>query len=147
MKISRKIISKDNPVYESQAKFLALCILQLDERTKRIKFDPDDKNDVRDFWKLPEYIIFHDATYACGFVCNDYSPDFNINAANINSKNIISKASFEELRHYIHTLMRAERSNQMDGYFSPVLKAVLSDALTLVAIRLNSDDELYEIEM
>ena len=40
--------------------------------------------------------------------------------------------------------MRAERSNAMDGYFSPVCYAIESGALGLVAGRIESDQNSYD---
>ena len=148
MYIKKKLPSKRTSVYESQARFLAGCIRRLEEAYRR-HFDKPYNPDVGDsarFWALPEYEVFHDAAYACGFVCTDFAPTYPIDKANESCGETLRRVPFKELRHYVHTLLRAERSNQMDGYFSSVCSAIQSGALGIVARRLDSDDSLYESE-
>jgi len=148
MLIKLKSPSKRTSVYASQARFFARCIRRLEEAYRR-HFDKPYNPDVGDsarFWALPEYEVFHDAAYACGFVCTDFSPTYSIDLANESCGETLSRKPFNELRHYVHTLLRVERSNRMDGYFSPVCSAIQSGALGVVARRLESDRSLYEPE-
>lgn len=139
-------LSKRSPVYEYQASFLANCIHKLDEARIRAfgaGYDPES-GDTEKFWALPAYDTFQNAAYACGFVCTDLPPTYPLDSANQSPQETVGRESFPGLRHYIHTLMRAERANQMGGCFSPVLAAFVSGALILVAERLVSDLSLYE---
>jgi len=148
MHIKQKLPSKRTSVYESQARFFARCIRRLEEAYRR-HFDKPYNPDVGDsdrFWALPEYEVFHDAAYACGFVCTDFASTYSIDQANESRGETLSREPFKELRHYVHTLLRAERSNRMDGCFSPVFSAIQSGALGVVARRLESDRSLYEPE-
>jgi hypothetical protein len=144
-KIQSGAVSSNSTVFEPQARFLATCIRRLERDVVRelgANYDPSAGIASR-FWDIPAYEIFHDAAYACGFVCDDLTADFPIDVAQARPQLTLGGASFPELRHYLHTLMRAERSNRMDGYFSPVLEAVHSGALGVVAGRLEGDESLY----
>lgn len=148
MNIKRSSLSKRIPVHEVQAKFLALCIHRLDSAFRHSFAAPynPDVGDSDKFWALPEYKIFHDATYACGFVCADLKPDYPIDHAHESPAETLGNENFDGIRRYVHTLMRAERANQMDGYFSPVCVAIQSGSLSLVAKRIIADDSLYTKE-
>jgi hypothetical protein len=146
MHIRPKAPSKRSVVYEAQAEFLARCIRRLEiafHQSFSAPYDPDAGDSPR-FWAMPEYEVFHDAAYACGFVCDDFVPNFPIELANERPHETLGRESFAGLRHYIHTLLRAERSNRIDGYFSPVCSAIQSGALGVIATRLESDRSLYE---
>lgn len=145
MYITSKQPSKRAPIYESQARYLAHRILSLEKAFRR-NFDTynADAGDSRRFWALPECDLFHDAAYACGFVCADFKPNYSIERANNRPSESIGQESLNGLRHYLHTLLRAERSHRMDGYFSPICAAIESGALALVAQRIESDLSLYE---
>jgi hypothetical protein len=146
MHIKPKSPSKRTSVYESQARFLASCICRLEEAYRRHfdrPYNPDAGDSDR-FWALPEYEVFHDAAYACGFVCTDFAPTYAIDRANERPDETVGRETFRGLRHYVYTLLRAERSNRMDGYFSPVCAAIQSGALGVIARRLESDQSLYE---
>jgi hypothetical protein len=147
MLIKQRQPLKRTPVYAAQARFLANCIRRLEEAYRR-HFDRPynpDAGDSERFWALPEYKIFHNAAYACGFVCNDYTCFYALfDRADKYPEEILGRESFNGLRHYVHTLLRAERSCAMDGYLSPVCYAIQSGALGVVARRLESDQSLYE---
>lgn len=146
MKIRPHPPLKKSPVYAVQASFLALCIRRLEAATRRTferPYDPD-AGEAAVFWRLHEYQVFHDAAYACGFVSNDGDSTYPIEAVNGRPSELLGREDFDRLRQYVHTLLRAERSNRMDGYFSPVCSAVQSGALGVVASRLESDDSLYQ---
>jgi len=145
MKIQQHQPTSRVPVYTSQSHFLAKCIRKLEVAANDLfvgEYDPD-AGEAALFWAHPDYDMFHDAAYACGFVCNDLSPDFPIDEANRRPRERLGNETFDGIRHYVHTLLRAERSNRMDGYFSPVCAAIQSGALIVVAERLESDESLY----
>jgi len=128
-------------IRRSQAHFFATCITRLSEVSSRVfpsGYDPEAGHSET-LWSLQEYEVFHDAAYACGFVCNDFKPTYPIDLVNTAPQKALGEESLSEIRHYIHTLLRAERSNRMDGYFSPVLAALCSGALNVVAHRLITD--------
>ena len=146
MYITSRLPSKRTPIRDSQARYLAERIRSLEHAFRR-HFDKPynaDAGDSARFWALPEYDLFHDAAYACGFVCADLTPNYSLESANIRPFELIGQESLNGLRHYLHTLLRAERSNRMDGYFSPICAAIESGALSVVAQRLESDPSLCE---
>ena len=55
---------------------------------------------------------------------------------------LLADVDLSRLRHYVHVLLRSER--WADGWGSPVLDAVLSGALGLVAQRLEKDGRLRD---
>jgi hypothetical protein len=143
--IHRKPPSKRTPVTEHQARFLATLIDQL-ESALLVHFEVRSTASMpyerfQEIWKVGEYRRFVDGAYACGFVCRDFKPDFPFESGNHRPEETIRAWTFHELRHYIHTLLRAER--WADGYSSPILEAVMSGALREVAKRLESDESLY----
>ena len=145
MKIQQCQPTSRVPVYTSQSHFLAKCIRRLENAAKDFfagEYDPG-ADELTLFWAQPDYEIFCDAAYACGFVCDDLSPDFPIDEANRRPLELLGFEKFSGLRHYVHTLLRAEHSNRMDGCFSPVCTALQSGALIVVAERLESDKSIY----
>lgn len=138
--------TKRTAIYESQAKFLAKCIRIL-ERVFRNelngKYNPDE-GDSNVIWMMQEYDLFHDAAYACGFVCNNMVPNYNLDSVNKDPVNALKNVSLIDLRQYTHTLLRAERNGRMDGYYSAIGAALESGALGIVANRLESDGRLYD---
>lgn len=95
-----------------------------------------------EIFALPDYRLFLTGAYASGFVCQDFSLDFDLNEVNRNPGLTIGYCEFPVLRHYIHTLIRGER--WADGYSSPILEALVSGALRLVATRLKYDFSIQE---
>lgn len=138
--------SKRVTLYDLQASHFVACIKALDEdrlRTIGPRYNPEAGDPAR-LWSLRSYRIFHDAAYVCGFVLDGLAPDFPLSEANKSPQRTLGEIPFPKLRHYVHTLMRAERSSAMDGYFSPVLESLVSGALLLVASRLEQDRSLYD---
>lgn len=81
MYITPKLPSKRTPIREAQALFVAGRIRDLD-RAFHLHFDKPynpDAGDSARFWALPEYELFQDAVYACGFVCADLKPTYSCN--------------------------------------------------------------------
>ena len=146
MRITSKLPSKRASIREPQARYFALCIRGLEQAFRR-SFDNSynpDAGDSERFWALPEYDLLHDAAYACGFVCCDFKPNYPLERANNQPSESVGQEPLKGLRHYLHTLLRAERSNRMDGYFSPICSAIESGALAVLAQRFESDLSLYE---
>lgn len=144
--IRRKPASKRSAVNESQARFFAKLINML-EGAMLAHFDLADveRIDINrhdEIWNIPEYRLFLDGAYACGFVCTDGKLEGDLDQVNTHPTEVINAWSFPELRQYVHFLLRSEK--WADGYSSPILHAIRSGALQKVADRLESDDSLYE---
>lgn len=140
--INRKAPSKHSPVYAEQAKFLAILARDLiDEYRMTIELEGKEL-DLSEFFIIPAYIRFLHGAYACGFVCRDFTPDFPIDAMLIRPRESLSALSFHQLRHYVHTLLRAER--WADGYSSPIRSALDAGTVEALHDRLLNDDTLYE---
>ena len=138
--------SKRTPVNEFQARHFAHLIRALEQallahyRAPSVDRLPADR--FEEAWALDEYRLFCEGAYACGFVCNDFKPDGPLDAAKARPEATIAGWDFFTLRHYIHTLLRAEK--WADGYSSPILDAVICGALHAVADRLDTDESLNE---
>jgi hypothetical protein len=94
------------------------------------------------FQGLSDYKQFEEAAFVCGFVCADYSRFFPLENVHERPREVIPSLSFANLRHYIHTLQRAEKWNS--EYSTSLWTAVQSGALSMVADRLEEDQALYE---
>ncbi len=148
MKIRSGPATRRTPVREDQALFLAACIRALNEDLVAV-LGPGTRPDPRSsekLWALRSYQIFCDAAYACGFVCTDLAPTYPLSAAHQSPDTTVGHEPFGKIRHFLHTLLRAERANNMTGCISPVLTAITSGALAVVAQRLESDATLREDE-
>lgn len=95
---------------------------------------------VADWFELPEYRRFIVGTYAAGFVCTDFAPMSDFEEMSSRPREHLNCAGFNRLRHWIHTLLRAER--WADSFSSPIREAIASGALEIVAGRLERDDSL-----
>ncbi len=134
----------DTPVYEVQAHHLAKAIHQLADACAH-KFRAEDELSLEDFDRfsgMPEYERFMQSAICCGFVVNDYSRFFPLGEVHDRPSEVVPTLPFSKLRHYIHTLQRAEKSNH--EYSTVLWTAITSGALLLVARRLESDQSLYE---
>ncbi len=144
MKIKTSSVSKRSLVYEAQAHYLAKTIRRLETDFKR-QFRPTNDLSLEDFERfsgLDSYQNFIDATIICGFVCHDYNNFFPLNKVHLHPNDVLKSIPFQKLRHYIHTLQRAERWNS--EYSTFIYDSVKSGALSIVASRLESDTSLYE---
>ncbi|MDD5462646.1 MAG: hypothetical protein PHG00_13605 [Methylococcales bacterium] len=145
MKIKPGPISRRTQVYEVQAHYMAKAIYSLVDAYSR-EFRPNTELTLEIFYRfrgLNEYKQFEEAAFVCGFVCTDYSRFFPLDKAHERPLEVIPSLSFSKLRHYIHTLQRAEKWNS--EYSGSLWTAVQCGALSLVARRLESDQSLYEI--
>lgn len=144
MKIKLGHVSRRTPVYEVQAHYLAIAIHQLADACAR-QFREGTELGLEDFYRfsgMPEYEHFIQATTVCGFVCTDYSKFFPLDKVHDRPQEVIPALPLSKVRHYIHTLQRAEKWNS--EYSTALWTAITSGALLLVARRLESDQSLYE---
>jgi len=108
---------------------------------KDLKWDWGTKPDP---WEIPEVTRFLEGALACGFVCADFKVEewTDLESVHMRPEEMIGQMGAPELRKYVHTVQRAEK--WADGYGSPLLRALSSGSLQIVARRLESDDSLYE---
>jgi hypothetical protein len=145
-KIRRKPTSKRAAVNEFQARMLVILVDTLETASQR-HFGVRDHERLsaerhREFTALPEYRLFVEGAYACGFVCTDFAPGGPTIERKVRVEDAVSSWSFFELRHYVHTLLRSER--WADGYSSPIFEALIQGVLQAIGRRLTNDDALYE---
>lgn len=118
-------------------------MLQLYEvgSTRELRFDWEKGHRP---WDAPEFLRFVEGAAACGFVCEDYPAGelVPLSEVNRNPGQMLGAMNGEELRQYVHTLHRADK--WADGYSSPILEALASGALQLLAARLDHDESLQE---
>lgn len=138
--IVNKAPNSRSPVNQYQVDLLVLLIRELLE-----VYEKNREIELIEWFKLPEYRRLLLGAYACSFVCSNFEPmkDYE-NYQNL-PKEYVQNARWPKFRHYIHTLLRDERWS--DGYSSPILEAVKSGALTIVADRLERDQSLREPEI
>lgn len=142
MFIAHKAASRRAPVLSDQAQLFALLTRDLIQAYKE---RPDIGLD--EFFELPEYRRFVLSSYACGFVCRDYSQMESglFEQMKYRPREHLGDCQFRVLRHWLHMLLRAER--WADGWSSHVRDALYSGALEVVATRLESDPTLREPEV
>lgn len=133
--IVEKQFSRRSAVHACQVDLFILLARELIEAyTRRPNASLDD------WLNLPEHRRFVIGTYAAGFVCTDLAPMDDFDEMGSRPREHLSSAGFNKLRHYLHTLLRAER--WAGGFSSPIREAIVSGALEIVASRLESDDSL-----
>ena len=144
--ISRKAISKRSPINELQVQhFCELCHLLTQKALGHFGVKNSSElpeNECDEFTQLPEYELFTNGTYACGFVCSDFSPTVDLNAVMQRPEEVLARMTLPQLRHCVHSLMRSERAGY--GYGSILYKAIKSGALEALCDRLTRDSDLYE---
>ena len=129
-----------SPVYQYQVDMLVLLIRELLEVYER-----RHEIELMEWFKLPEYRRFLLGAYACSFVCNNLEPMKDFENYQNSPQEYVQNAGWPKFRHYVHTLLRAER--WADGYSSPILDSANSGALAIVADRLERDQSLREPEI
>lgn len=143
--IQTKEQSKRSYIYESQIRLLIKSINMLHKKTlETFKIRNESQIDADkfvSFTSLNEYNLFIDICYACGFVCRDIQPLINFSSINVNPEHYISSWNLDDIRLYIHTLIRAERWNA--GCGSPILESIKSGALLTISNKLSQDRTLY----
>lgn len=132
--------SRRSAVHECQVELLVLLAWELIEAYTR-----RPQTSLADWFDLAEYRRFIVGAYATGFVCTDLEPMTNFEEINSHPREHLGNARFNRLRHWIHTLLRAER--WAGGFSSPIREAIVSGALEMVAGRLESDDSLKHREV
>lgn len=136
--IQSKPASKRATVNKFQARLFAHTAMKLVANTST---QPAQIIAPEQFRASPTYQLFVDVAYACGFVCCDLSSSIDLAALNLDPHSSIASWTFPEIRAYTHTLLRAEQWNE--EYSSPLLDAIQSGALALVAERIINDETLY----
>lgn len=144
--IVRRAASKRLAINEYQAQHL--CALA--RRMVQAAMEQSKVRDVADlpeegwdtFTELPEYEMFTLGAYACGFVCADLSPDADVNAVMSRPRDALREMSLPRIRHFIHTLMRAERAGY--GFGSVIFTALRSGVFEALCARLEGGTDLYE---
>ncbi|WP_428828032.1 hypothetical protein ACLIKD_08910 [Azonexus sp. IMCC34842] len=131
--------SRRSDVHACQVELFVLLARELIDAYRR---RPDSS--LADWFEIPEYQRFVIGAYAAGFVCTDLEAMNNFEEMGSRPRDHLSGASFSKLRHYVHTLLRAER--WADGYASTIREAIVSGALGIVVDRLDSDDSLKQQE-
>lgn len=127
--------SRRSAVHACQVELFVLLAKELIEaQTRR------PNTSLSDWFELPEYRRFIVGAYAAGLVCGDLGPMKEFEELSSHPREHLGWAGFNRLRHWIHTLLRAER--WADSYSSPIREATASGALEIVAGRLESDDSL-----
>lgn len=144
--ISDEIFSRTEPVSKDQAHVFALIIRQL-ETSLLAHFQIDNVGDIPvarygEMYSLPEFSLLNKAARACRFVCRDYRSSFDVEAVTRAPVPTLSSLSFSDLRRYVHGVVRGE--HWAGGFGSPILEAIKSGALSLVADRLLNDRALYK---
>lgn len=151
-RIRRVWMSKNFLIFESQARFIAHLIQDLDRACMRA-YHLQSIREVRfefgmtpEPWDLPEYTRFITGCMASGFVCGDIGVDDWLDLASINREpeSSIARMTAYDLRLYLHTLHRAEKWG--DCLASPILDAFASGALPALAQRFLEDESLYETD-
>lgn len=144
--IVRRAASKRSPIHESQAQHLCgLIRFMVQAVVDQWEVDsvadlPED--DWETFTELPEYELFTQGAYACGFVCSDLRPDADLTAVARRPSEALRGMSLPQIRHYVHTLLRSERGTY--GYGSFIYDALRAGALDALCERLQSGSDLYE---
>ena len=129
--------SRRSAVHECQVELFVLLAKELIEaQTRR------PQTSLADWFELPEYRRFIVGAYAAGFVCTDLAPMDDFEEMNTRPREHLFGIGFNKLRHWVHTLLRAER--WADGYSSPIREAIAGGVLGIVVGRLESDRSLRE---
>lgn len=88
----------------------------------------------------PEYERFMLGAYACGFVCSDLKADPEL-LRKAERAGWVERAKFKDIRHYLHTLTRAEIQHDKapTGPSRPLDAAVRNGVLVRIASRLRNE--------
>lgn len=88
----------------------------------------------------PEYQRLMLGADACGFVCSDLTADPEL-LVRAEKAGWVEKAKFKELRHYLHSLIRAERQfqKQPTEKVTPLHTALRNGVLARVCSRLRTE--------
>lgn len=144
--IVRRAASKRSAINEFQARHLcALARYMVQAVVEQSEVDSVDdlpEEGWEAFTNMPEYELFVQGAYACGFVCSDLSPDVDLSAVTSRPRETLRVMSLPQLRQYIHTLTRAERAGH--GYGSVIHDALRAGVFEVLCERLEYGSDLYE---
>ncbi len=140
--ISSDPFSRRSVLREEQVQLFAKLIRGLEAAVRRANLPLDD---LERFHAMPEYDLCVQGAYALGFVCGDFSIEGFDLAAMACRPQMVAGLPLQELRRYVHVVMRAERWSHR--YSSPVREAVEGGVLGMVAERLESDMSLRGLEI
>ena len=89
---------------------------------------------------MPEHGRFLLGADACGFVCSDLTADPEL-LVRAEKAGWVEKAKFKDLRHYLHSLIRAERQFQKhpNEKVTPLHTALRNGVLARVCSRLRTE--------
>ena len=89
---------------------------------------------------MPEYERFMLGADACGFVCCDLTADPEL-LVRSEKTGWVERAKFKDLRHYLHSLIRAERQfqKQPSEKVTPLYTALRNGVLARVCSRLRTE--------
>ena len=110
---------------------MGLLAHQLTEAVRHRSMTVDD---LDPFFALDEYRRFVDGAEALGFVCHDFSVAGMDTSSMVRNPEQLTGLPLQQLRRYVHVLIRSERSNVPD--YSVVFEAVVAGALKVLADRL-----------
>lgn len=133
--------SRRSPVHKGQAEFLAILARDLIDEYRLETEMQSEEMGSSDFFALPSYRRFTLGATACGFVCRDLPPDFPIAEMLDRPADRLASLTFPMLRHYVHTLLRAEVWGA--PWSSPIRQALEAGALEILHDRLLNDSSLY----
>jgi len=122
-------------VYRCQVDLFALLAQELIDACNRRR-----TISLSEWFDLPEYHRFIVGAYGAGFVCFDLAPMKTFQESFLRPRVYFANLGLRELRHWTHTLLRAER--WADGYDSPIRNSIESGSLQFVIERLVSDETL-----
>lgn len=134
MGIINKPASKRSSINHYQLNLMRLLINELTREYQRRGARLSDS----EFRALPEYQRFTLGAYATGFVCRDFAIHPQYEQIMRSPRVFIGDCTFQELRWFLHTLLRAEHWS--DGYHCPIRQAIDNQALALVTARLASPE-------
>lgn len=144
--IVRRAASKRSAINEFQAQHLCALarhmVQAVVEQSEVDSVDDLPEEGWEAFTKMPEYELFVQGAYACGFVCSDLIPDVDLNAVTSRPREMLREMSLPQLRHYVHTLMRSERAGH--GYGSVIYDALRAGVFDVFCERLEYGSDLYE---
>lgn len=125
-------------ISDAQARLFALIIRQcIEELRAGLRLSaraemPLGRDDMLD--EIPSMVLLGEAAVACGFVCRDLRPSFNLSGV---QPAMVGEWDLATLRRYLHTLFRADRWNEGGGP-RPLYESMRSGTLAAVAERLDS---------
>ena len=103
---------------------------------------------VKQLSTLPEYTRFIKGAYACGFVCDDFSPSQSFNGLTydqvLTRPHVLREGSLQLVRQVVHAVVRSERWNfqVVDEEVGVVWQALEKGLINEIANRLTAFVEM-----